>query len=156
MREIRLRRTLGATIVMAALAGAGAALAQDAAAPLSPEETRACLCTITKLDNTNADLKAQHAAYEQRRTEFKQVDTELSAAQRQAQGGDFSTTARMQSLIDRRNFLRSQLQDQAFLSGYSDKLRQYNSDRQAYETQCRTRPMLKIHVEAAQKNPQCP
>ena len=157
MREPLLQRTIGATIVMVvALAGAGTALAQNAAPPLSADETRACLCMKSQLDQTNADLQAQHATYEQRRTEFKQVDAELSAAQRQAQGGDYSTTARMQSLIDRRNFLRSQLQDEAFLSGYSEKYRQYNSDRQAYETQCRTRPMLKVDVEAAQKNPQCP
>ena len=61
MREALLRRTIGATIVMAALAGAGAALAQDAAAPLSAEETRACLCMKTKLDQTNADLQSQHS-----------------------------------------------------------------------------------------------
>jgi hypothetical protein len=118
------------------------------------EQVRDCLCQQQQLEAVSSQMTAASTAYTQRQQELQGLEQELAELQRTATPGDEQAVARSQSLIDRRNLLRSQLQDE--YRPYQGLASDYNQRAERYNASCTSLPMLSFDVAAAKENLSCP
>ena len=118
------------------------------------EQVRDCLCQQQQLEAVSSQMTAASTAYSQRQQELQGLDQELAELQRTATPGDEQAVARSQALIDRRNLLRSQLQNE--YRPYQTLANDYNQRAERYNASCTALPMLSFDVAAAKENLSCP
>jgi Skp family chaperone for outer membrane proteins len=147
---MRFRIGIAQWLLVFAPAAAGAQTAET----MPIEQVRDCLCQQQQLEAASSRMSAAAAAYSQRQQELQGIEQELSELQRTATPGDEQAVARSQSLIDRRNLLRSQLRDE--YQPYQSLATDYNQRAQRYNASCTTLPMLSFDVAAAKEGLSCP
>ncbi len=118
------------------------------------EQVRDCLCQKQQLDAVSSRVSASGTAYSQRQQELQNAEQQLAELQRTAVPGDEQAVVQSQTLIDRRNLLRSQLRSE--YAPYQSLLGDYNQRVERYNATCTTLPMLSFDVTAAKENLSCP
>jgi len=118
------------------------------------EQVKDCLCQQQQLEAVSSRVSAAASAYSQRQQELQTIEQQLTDVQRTATPGDEQAVTQSQSLIDRRNLLRSQLRDE--FDPYQSMARDYNERADRYNATCTKLPMLSFDVVAAKENLSCP
>jgi hypothetical protein len=139
---------VGALLLLSA-AGAVAALPAAAqtdtssAALLTPEQTRICVCLSDAIARARGGLDAPDPL----EAEYNRLDALVNQARPNVDPYDQAEVDSFRRLYERREELRRELQTQG--GGVNGLAMQYNA-------QCANKKMLKLNVDAARANPQCP
>ena len=118
------------------------------------DQVKDCLCQQQQLEAVSSRVSAAASAYSQRQQELQTIEQQLADVQRTATPGDEQAVTQSQTLIDRRNLLRSQLRDE--FDPYQSMARDYNERADRYNATCTKLPMLSFDVVAAKENLSCP
>lgn len=152
MRPGSLARRLGAPAA-AMLVLASAAWAQTG--PLSPEETRQCLCRSQQLDRWRRENELQLEMIDERKAELLKLGRQIDETRPQVDPNDLAAVEAFKRMLLREQALRNYVQDE-LRGSYADRIKQYNAGVDQYNALCAKRPMLKINVEALRNRLQCP
>ena len=147
-----MRRWIGLAHCLLLLAP-GLAAAQDAQT-MPMDQVKDCLCQQQQLEAVSSRVSAAASAYSQRQQGLQTIEQQLADVQRTATPGDEQAVTQSQTLIDRRNLLRSQLRDE--FDPYQSMARDYNERADRYNATCTKLPMLSFDVVAAKENLSCP